>query len=104
MAYQSQSGDAEDRLNWQYHCLLLSGKIRQLADLWSRSDQAGCLKMRKFAQLLDQWCPSLPAARVDLLLELPNGFDNGVPLWHFAEDHPGHGRVVSAQLDIHFRQ
>ena len=46
---------------------------------------------------------TLPAF-IDLFLELPNGFDNGLPLGHFAEDHPGHGRVVSAQLGIHFWQ
>ena len=41
---------------------------------------------------------------IDLILELTNGFDNGLPIRHFPEDHPGHGRIVPAQLGIHFRQ
>lgn len=82
-----------------------SGKIRQLADLWPGTAQH-CRPAEK-AQICaitrSVRCSSLAVARVDLFFELLNGFDNALPLRHFAEDHPSHGRVVPAQLGIHCR-
>ena len=76
----------------------IGGFVARVGSGWSSSRKAQICAITRSVR-----CSSLACARVDLLLELPNSLDNGVPLRHFAEDHPSHGRVVPAQLGIHCR-